>query len=58
MLFLVSYRLRNKDEQNIVADYFCNKIPDKPFKLYYAPIAIMDARGLRPEEVRRTSLGR
>lgn len=42
--------IRNKDEQNIVSDYFANKIPNKPFDLYYAPIAIMDARGIRPEE--------
>lgn len=50
--------IRNETEQQIVTDYFCNKIPDKPFNLYYAPIVIMDARGLRPEEVRRTLLGR
>ena len=42
--------VRNKTEQQIVTDYFCNRIPDKPFNLYYAPIAVMDARGLRPEE--------
>lgn len=41
---------RPKEEQQIVTDYFCNKIPNEPFKLYYAPIAVMDARGLRPEE--------
>lgn len=41
----------NSNEQQIITDYFCNRIPDKPFNLYYAPIAIMDARGLRPEEV-------
>lgn len=50
--------IRNETEQQIVGDYFCNRIKDKPFNLYYAPIAIMDARGLRPEEVRRTFLGR
>ncbi len=44
--------IRNEAEQQIVANYFCNKIQGKPFNLYYAPIAIMDARGLRPEEVR------
>lgn len=43
--------IRNETEQQIVADYFCNRIIDKPFDLYYAPIAIMDARGLRPEEI-------
>ncbi len=43
--------IRNEAEQQVVADYFCNRIPDKPFELYYAPIAVMDARGLRPEEV-------
>lgn len=43
--------IRNSDEQQIVTDYFSNILPDKPFNLYYAPIAIMDARGLRPEEV-------
>lgn len=41
---------RPKEEQQIVTDYFCNKIPEQPFNLYYAPIAIMDARGIRPEE--------
>lgn len=50
--------IRNETEQQIVTDYFCNRIPDKPFNLYYAPIAIMDARGLRPEEVRWTFMGR
>ncbi len=43
--------IRTENEQQIVGDYFCNRIKDKPFNLYYAPIAIMDARGLRPEEV-------
>ena len=43
--------IRNENEQKIVEDYFCNRIKDKPFNLYYSPIAIMDARGLRPEEV-------
>ncbi len=43
--------VRNQIEQKIVEDYFSNRIKDKPFNLYYAPIAIMDARGLRPEEV-------
>ena len=43
--------IRTENEQQIVGDYFCNRIKDKPFKLYYAPIVIMDARGLRPEEV-------
>lgn len=43
--------VRNETEQQVVTDYFCNKIKDKPFDLYYAPIAVMDARGLRPEEV-------
>lgn len=42
--------IRDKDEQQVVTDYFLNKIPEKPFDIYYAPIAIMDARGLRPEE--------
>lgn len=46
-----SREIRNSNEQQIVADYFSNRIPNKPFDLYYAPIAIMDARGLRPEEV-------
>lgn len=41
---------RSKGEQQIVTDYFCNKIPNEQFKLYYAPIAVMDVRGLRPEE--------
>ena len=50
--------IRNESEQQVVTDYFCNKIEDKPFKLYYAPIAIMDARGLRPEEVRWSFMGR
>ena len=50
--------IRNRTEQQIVADYFCNKIPNKPFDLYYAPIAIMDARGLRPEEVRTDCNGK
>lgn len=42
--------IRNKEEQQVITDYFLNKIPGKPFNLYYAPIAVMDARGLRPEE--------
>ena len=42
--------IRPKDEQKIVTKYFMNEIPDEPFNLYYAPIAVMDARGLRPEE--------
>lgn len=42
--------IRNKREQQIVTDYFANRLPDKPFDLYYAPIAVMDARGIRPEE--------
>lgn len=50
--------VRNEAEQQIVTDYFCNKIQDKPFDIYYAPIAIMDARGLRPEEVRTDYNGR
>lgn len=50
--------IRNETEQQIVTDYFCNNLQDNPFNLYYAPIAIMDARGLRPEEVRWTFLGR
>lgn len=50
--------IRNETEQQVVTDYFCNKIQDKPFNLYYAPIAIMDARGLRPEEVRWAIMGR
>lgn len=50
--------IRNETEQQVVTDYFCNKIQDKPFTLYYAPIAIMDARGLRPEEVRWAIMGR
>lgn len=43
--------IRNQYEQQIITDYFCNRIPNNPFDLYYAPIVIMDARGLRPEEV-------
>ena len=43
--------IRTEEEQIIITDYFCNRIPNKPFDLYYAPIVIMDARGLRPEEV-------
>lgn len=50
--------IRNETEQQIVTDYFCNRILNKPFNLYYAPIAIMDARGLRPEEVRWAFMGR
>ena len=42
--------IRPKEEQEIVTKYFMNEIPDEPFSLYYAPIAVMDARGLRPEE--------
>lgn len=42
--------IRDKEEQQIITDYFLNRIPGKPFDLYYAPIAVMDARGLRPEE--------
>lgn len=42
--------IRPKEEQEIVTKYFMNEITDEPFKLYYAPIAVMDARGLRPEE--------
>lgn len=41
---------RPEKEQQIVTNYFINAIPDQPFDLYYAPIAIMDARGIRPEE--------
>lgn len=50
--------VRNEAEQQIVTDYFCNKIQDNPFDIYYAPIAIMDARGLRPEEVRTDCNGK
>ncbi len=42
--------IRNKTEQEIVTNYLANRIKDKPFDLYYAPIAVMDARGIRPEE--------
>lgn len=42
--------IRCKDEAQIVTDYFANRIENIPFYLYYAPIAIMDARGIRPEE--------
>lgn len=45
-----SREIRNENEQQIVTDYFANRIPDKPFNLFYAPIMVMDARGLRPEE--------
>lgn len=45
-----SREIRNENEQQIVTDYFANRIPDKPFNLYYAPIMVIDARGLRPEE--------
>lgn len=41
---------RDEEEQNIVTKYFINELPDQPFDLYYAPIAVMDARGIRPEE--------
>lgn len=50
--------IRSKEEQQIVTNYFLNKIPEHPFDLHYAPIAVMDARGLRPEEVARIMLGR
>lgn len=50
--------IRNKTEQQIVADYFCNKIPGKTFDLYYAPIVVADSRGLRPEEVGRFAMER
>ena len=50
--------IRNQNEQQIVSDYFSNRIQDKPFDLYYAPILIMDSRGLRPEEVRWTTMAR
>ena len=53
-----SREIRNETEQQIVTDYFCNRIIDKPFNLYYAPIVIMDARGLRPEEVRTVYNGK
>ena len=42
--------VRSMAEQKIITDYFCNKIPNKPFNLYYAPVAVMDSRGIRPEE--------
>lgn len=45
-----SREVRSKTEAQIVTNYFANKIADKPFELYYAPIAIMDSRGIRPEE--------
>lgn len=48
--------IRAKDEAQIVADYFANKIPNNSFNLYYAPIAVMDARGIRPEECRRITM--
>lgn len=51
-------KIRNESEQQIVGDYFCNRIKDKPFNLYYAPIAVMDSRGLRPEEVGRLTMAR
>lgn len=41
---------REEDEQEIVTKYFKNEIPNLPFDLYYAPILVMDLRGLRPEE--------
>lgn len=50
--------IRSENEAQIVTDYFNNKIPDEPFNLYYAPIAVMDLRGIRPEECGRTLLGR
>lgn len=50
--------IRSKDEAQIITDYFANKIPNKPFDLYYAPIAIMDARGIRPEECRWIAMAR
>lgn len=43
--------VRTTGEAQIVTDYFSNKIPNKPFDIYYAPLVIMDSRGLRPEEV-------
>lgn len=50
--------IRSKDESQIITDYFANKIPNIPFELYYAPIAIMDARGIRPEECRWIAMAR
>ena len=50
--------IRSKDEAQIITDYFANRIHDIPFDLYYAPIAIMDARGIRPEECRWITMGR
>lgn len=44
-------KIRNKTEAQVVTDYFSNKIPDNPFDIYYAPLVVMDLRGLRPEEV-------
>lgn len=54
----VAREVRNKAEQQIVTDYFCDKIQGNPFDIYYAPIAIMDSRGLRPEEVRTDCNGK
>lgn len=42
--------IRSEKESKIISNYFANKIIGKPFDLYYAPIAVMEARGLRPEE--------
>ena len=50
--------IRSDYESQIVTDYFANKIPDNPFNIYYAPIAVMDLRGIRPEECSRTTMGR
>lgn len=41
---------RPNEEQEIVTKYFKNEIPNLPFDLYYAPICVMDLRGIRPEE--------
>ncbi len=41
---------RPNKEQEIVTKYFRNEIPNLPFDLKYAPICVMDLRGIRPEE--------
>lgn len=50
--------VRSKAESQIITDYFANRISNIPFDLYYAPIAIMDARGIRPEECRWITMER
>ena len=42
--------IRSDDESKIITDYFANKNENEQFNLYYMPIAVMDARGIRPEE--------